>query len=156
MSEEPLQLPEGHPGRDKACARPDDGPRAPDVSVTRERATTSVRMAGETPVTGTRRDSADPRSGNAGGSSGTARGEDVELAVSEPWGVYLHVPFCSSRCGYCDFNTYVLSSMGSTAVDDYLAAAHRELDLAAAHLSHGMQRRGPDVPRGKMPSEETG
>ena len=95
MSEEPLQLPGGHPGCDKACARPDDGPRAPDVPATRERATTSVRTdsvqaVGEAPVTGTRRDSADLRSGNAGGSSGTARGEDVELAVSEPWGVYLH------------------------------------------------------------------
>ncbi|MEA5646942.1 MAG: hypothetical protein R5N60_05775, partial [Cutibacterium granulosum] len=138
MSEEPLQLPGGHPGCDKACARPDDGPRAPDVPATRERATTSVRMAlaraaGEGPVAGTRRDSADPRFGVAGGSSRTARGEDAELPVSEPWGVYLHVPFCSSRCGYCDFNTYVLSSMGSSAVDDYLAAAHRELDLAAAH-----------------------
>ena len=43
MSEEPLQLPGGHPGCDKACARPDDGLRAPDVPATRERATTSVR-----------------------------------------------------------------------------------------------------------------
>ena len=155
MSEEPFQVPEGHPGHDKACACPDE-PCVPGVSATRGRATTSVRTAGEDPVAGTRRDSADPRSGSVGGSSGTARGEDTEFAVSEPWGVYLHVPFCSSRCGYCDFNTYVLSSMGSSAVDDYLAAAHRELDLAAAHLSHGTQRRRPDVPRGEMPSEETG
>ena len=26
---------------------------------------------------------------------------------ARPFGVYLHVPFCASRCGYCDFNTYV-------------------------------------------------
>src|SRR5688500_7250923 len=26
---------------------------------------------------------------------------------SRPFGVYVHVPFCASRCGYCDFNTYV-------------------------------------------------
>jgi len=26
---------------------------------------------------------------------------------TRPFGVYVHVPFCASRCGYCDFNTYV-------------------------------------------------
>jgi putative oxygen-independent coproporphyrinogen III oxidase len=26
---------------------------------------------------------------------------------ARPFGVYVHVPFCASRCGYCDFNTYV-------------------------------------------------
>ena len=28
-------------------------------------------------------------------------------AARRPLGVYVHVPFCASRCGYCDFNTYV-------------------------------------------------
>ena len=28
-----------------------------------------------------------------------------ELSV-RPFGVYVHVPFCTVRCGYCDFNTY--------------------------------------------------
>jgi putative oxygen-independent coproporphyrinogen III oxidase len=28
------------------------------------------------------------------------------------FGVYLHVPFCASRCGYCDFNTYTAAELG--------------------------------------------
>jgi putative oxygen-independent coproporphyrinogen III oxidase len=29
-----------------------------------------------------------------------------------PFGVYVHVPFCDSRCGYCDFNTYTAAELG--------------------------------------------
>jgi putative oxygen-independent coproporphyrinogen III oxidase len=32
---------------------------------------------------------------------------------SRPFGVYLHVPFCATRCGYCDFNTYTAAELGS-------------------------------------------
>jgi putative oxygen-independent coproporphyrinogen III oxidase len=28
------------------------------------------------------------------------------------FGVYVHVPFCASRCGYCDFNTYTAEELG--------------------------------------------
>jgi putative oxygen-independent coproporphyrinogen III oxidase len=31
---------------------------------------------------------------------------------SRPFGVYVHVPFCTVRCGYCDFNTYTASELG--------------------------------------------
>ena len=29
-----------------------------------------------------------------------------------PFGVYVHVPFCTVRCGYCDFNTYTAEELG--------------------------------------------
>ncbi len=46
------------------------------------------------------------------------------------FGVYVHVPFCSSRCGYCDFNTYTAGELGSSSSpDSYLNALERELDL---------------------------
>lgn len=31
------------------------------------------------------------------------------------FGVYVHVPFCSVRCGYCDFNTYTADELGEGA-----------------------------------------
>lgn len=50
-----------------------------------------------------------------------------------PFSLYLHVPFCASRCGYCDFNTYTAAELGSapgTAQQNYLAAVVAEFDLA--------------------------
>ncbi|GAA2653249.1 radical SAM family heme chaperone HemW [Paractinoplanes durhamensis] len=46
--------------------------------------------------------------------------------------VYVHVPFCASRCGYCDFNTYTASELGGGAGrDEYADTVLRELKLAA-------------------------
>lgn len=44
------------------------------------------------------------------------------------------MPFCRTRCGYCDFNTYTPSEVGELAPDTYLGAAMAELDLAARVL----------------------
>jgi oxygen-independent coproporphyrinogen-3 oxidase len=47
------------------------------------------------------------------------------------FGMYLHVPFCSVRCGYCDFNTYTLTELGPGAsTADFAGTALAELDLA--------------------------
>lgn len=52
--------------------------------------------------------------------------------MSDSFGVYVHVPFCSSRCGYCDFNTYTPGELGGTASpESYLDALEKELELAA-------------------------
>jgi len=51
-----------------------------------------------------------------------------------PFGVYVHVPFCFARCGYCDFNTYTPAELGGANPDEWVAALARELELAAARL----------------------
>ncbi|WP_433802487.1 radical SAM family heme chaperone HemW [Actinomycetospora sp. CA-084318] len=59
---------------------------------------------------------------------------------TRPFGVYVHVPFCATRCGYCDFNTYTASDLGLTGTDDpaspasWLEGLRRELDLATRVL----------------------
>ncbi|HCT15175.1 MAG TPA: coproporphyrinogen III oxidase [Corynebacterium nuruki] len=47
-------------------------------------------------------------------------------------GLYIHVPFCTTRCGYCDFNTYTPGQSGSSSVGTYLDALEAELERAAA------------------------
>jgi putative oxygen-independent coproporphyrinogen III oxidase len=53
---------------------------------------------------------------------------------TRPFGVYVHVPFCTVRCGYCDFNTYTAAELGTApgaSRASYADAVRRELDLAA-------------------------
>jgi oxygen-independent coproporphyrinogen-3 oxidase len=68
-----------------------------------------------------------------------------------PLGVYLHVPFCRTRCGYCDFNTYTPTELLGRSADGelrisadltetgdaYVAAALAEIDLATRVLGAG-------------------
>ncbi|WP_250009165.1 radical SAM family heme chaperone HemW [Actinoplanes sp. M2I2] len=45
--------------------------------------------------------------------------------------VYVHVPFCASRCGYCDFNTYTASELGGgVSREAYAETVLQELELA--------------------------
>ncbi len=48
-----------------------------------------------------------------------------------PFGIYVHVPFCAVRCGYCDFNTYTAEELGPGASRaGYAATVIAELRLA--------------------------
>ena len=51
-------------------------------------------------------------------------------AASRNFGVYLHVPFCRVRCGYCDFNTYTATELRGAKQSDYASQAVVEVDLA--------------------------
>ncbi len=49
----------------------------------------------------------------------------------QPFGIYVHVPFCLTRCGYCDFNTYTAAELGHGASrDSYAELAIAEIRLA--------------------------
>ena len=62
------------------------------------------------------------------------------------FGVYVHVPFCATRCGYCDFNTYTAAELGGGASrEGYADTVLAELELAAP----GARRRRR---RGSTPS----
>jgi putative oxygen-independent coproporphyrinogen III oxidase len=50
---------------------------------------------------------------------------------TSPLGIYVHVPFCATRCGYCDFNTYTAAELGGGASRDrYADLAIEEVRLA--------------------------
>jgi oxygen-independent coproporphyrinogen-3 oxidase len=58
------------------------------------------------------------------------------------FGVYVHVPFCASRCGYCDFNTYTAAELGGGADRDaYADTVLAELALARRVLADSPPRR---------------
>jgi putative oxygen-independent coproporphyrinogen III oxidase len=56
------------------------------------------------------------------------------------FGVYVHVPFCASRCGYCDFNTYTADQLGAGSREAYPARLRAELALAARVLGGAAPR----------------
>lgn len=56
-------------------------------------------------------------------------------AEHRTFSLYVHVPFCSIRCGYCDFNTYAVDDFGNgVGLDSYAQDAIAELDFSARVL----------------------
>ena len=61
-------------------------------------------------------------------------------ASDRPLALYVHVPFCSSRCGYCDFTTYTAEELGpGVSRSDYSASTIAELDLAVRVLGESVR-----------------
>jgi oxygen-independent coproporphyrinogen-3 oxidase len=62
---------------------------------------------------------------------GTLPGSALEGLGSRAFGFYVHVPFCVTRCGYCDFNTYTAQELGPGASrDSYADTVIGEIRLA--------------------------
>lgn len=48
-----------------------------------------------------------------------------------PKALYIHIPFCTNKCHYCDFNSFVLKGQ---PVDDYLTALAKEMEQTVREL----------------------
>jgi putative oxygen-independent coproporphyrinogen III oxidase len=57
-----------------------------------------------------------------------------DTAAGDPFGIYVHVPFCATRCGYCDFNTYTAGELGGANPEGWLNALRTELAMAGAQV----------------------
>jgi putative oxygen-independent coproporphyrinogen III oxidase len=50
---------------------------------------------------------------------------------NKPFSLYVHVPYCSKRCGYCDFNTYTPSELDrDNQIESWLQSAIKETIFA--------------------------
>lgn len=55
-------------------------------------------------------------------------------SATRKFGVYVHVPYCRVRCGYCDFNTYTAVDLGTTNRSSYAGEAMAEMRFAGEVL----------------------
>ncbi|MGZ0710757.1 radical SAM family heme chaperone HemW (plasmid) [Coraliomargarita sp. W4R53] len=60
--------------------------------------------------------------------------EGTRADSNVPFGVYLHVPFCRVRCGYCDFNTYTSEELRGARQDQYADTLLHEVAFARGVL----------------------
>src|SRR5580658_5690253 len=67
-----------------------------------------------------------------------------------PFGVYVHVPFCQTRCGYCDFNTYTAAELG----DGVSRGSYADLVLQELRLAESVLTRD-DVLGNRIPPVQT-
>ena len=58
--------------------------------------------------------------------------------MSEPFGIYVHWPYCAQKCPYCDFNSHVRAAVDEKA---WLTGILRELD----HVAHWQGEKRPRV-----------
>jgi oxygen-independent coproporphyrinogen-3 oxidase len=73
--------------------------------------------------------------GDPAPSDGLLPAQAKEGAADRAFGLYVHIPFCAVRCGYCDFNTYTATELGGGASQDaYADTAISEVQLAARVL----------------------
>ncbi|BCW78703.1 radical SAM family heme chaperone HemW [Arthrobacter sp. NicSoilC5] len=74
--------------------------------------------------------------GDPAPSDGLLPAQAADGAAARAFGLYVHIPFCAVRCGYCDFNTYTATELGGGASQDaYAQTAVSEVSLAGTVMA---------------------
>lgn len=55
------------------------------------------------------------------------------MMLTSPYSIYIHIPFCSHRCGYCDFNTYAGKE---NLIPSYISAICKEIFLVSNSIGY--------------------
>ena len=72
-----------------------------------------------------------PPDGEPAPRDGALPDDAVQTIDERTLSFYLHVPYCATRCGYCDFNTYTAEELGpSVSRLTWADSAIAEIDLA--------------------------
>ncbi|MGD8168030.1 radical SAM family heme chaperone HemW [Herbiconiux sp. P16] len=88
-------------------------------------------------------DATDAAATGATDATGAAAAAADASAPSRDFGLYVHVPFCRVRCGYCDFNTYTATELRGVKQSDYASQAIEEMTFAAGVLDASGYRHRP-------------
>lgn len=67
--------------------------------------------------------------------NGLFSSSEIVGTESRSFHAYIHIPFCTVKCGYCDFNTYTSSELGILKQSDFAATLIREINLSANILT---------------------
>jgi len=62
----------------------------------------------------------------------------LEGVGERPFGLYVHVPFCAVRCGYCDFNTYTAEELGPASVPGASRSTYADAAVAEVRRIRGV------------------
>ena len=66
--------------------------------------------------------------------NGLFSASEIIGSESRSFHAYVHIPFCTVKCGYCDFNTYTSSELGTLKQSDFAATLVGEIGLSASIL----------------------
>ncbi len=66
-----------------------------------------------------------------------------QRVLSDTFHAYVHIPFCTVRCGYCDFNTYTQQEMPGVALTDFHIPLIKEIEFSRKVLDRSNSSQPP-------------